>query len=534
MNRVNISSQRVNVEARTTSEKAASIKAFNNRYRSSSTKKESKKPKEETVKSVSELGGWLNDFGQESRKHYKKVNDIGQTPEDIRLAKPKRTAIPVKPSFSASKQPIKRVISGDRGGPTMTPVRFKNRQKNELVKATDTKNASVKQLSKWLANDPTANKSERGTVRRGINVIMKARAFDKDLADIIVEDDLEEEEVDEKRQWERFESNDVQDKRQWLQQAFEARENQDELSGDAKEVQDKRELEQIFESEEAHYRPVMDSRDVGDKRGWLETAFEATEINTSLDFDNVSVLTEAVSVDDKKRWLTGAFEGERQADEMEEFERQSAVTELVSVQDKKKWLSSAFGASDKAMNCSYEVTESKSCASVNGKKEWLQTAFQKGSQEMVDAMKSESNDAATPAKKKWRERRRSSRNSERKTPEKINVEHDTYEPTTPYERRRYDRKISDISGSDHSGSTNLSTLRHDRRKCDNSDVEHSTLANRTSQRKNYDSFALRKPPTPVNAASKQPGFDDQPRSVIDSEASLDFKSARLLLASKRW
>jgi len=514
----------------------------------------------EADKSISELKVWLNDFEQQNRIHNEKVNHVGRAPEDIPLAKPKRAAIPVKASFITTKQPMKR-IHGERGGPTMTPVRFKNRQNYENVKATDTGYASVKQLSKWLANDPTVNKSERGIVRRGINVIMKARAFDKDLADIIVEEaDIEKDKFDDKcHQLEQaFESNDVEDKcqwlkkvfkpidtkykSQWLQQADDARGIEDRGAPGEKEIQDKSEwLKQAFEGKETYL-----TREVGDRREWLETAFEPTEINTSLDFDNVSVLTEAISVDGKKKCLSGAFEGERGTDEIDAYERQSAVTELVSVQDKKKWLSSAFGVTEKAMNRLYDVSESKSCTIVSDKKEWLQTAFQKGSQGMVDAMKSESNDAATPAKKKWRERRRSSRNSGRRSPEKRSGEHKNYEPTNSNECRGdkrfletniheqlYERKISDISGSDRGRSFNFSSQTYDRSN-NNEIVRHIKSGSSTTQRGTHDSLTVCKPPTPVNASSKQPGFDDEPRSVIESDTSLDFKSARLLLANKKW
>merc|ERR1712151_1296965 len=66
------------------------------------------------------------------------------------------------------------------------------------------------------------------------------------------------------------------------------------------------------------------------------------------DVDRLSAVTDSISVQEKKEWLSGAFECEcdlesKRIDSNEYSDSKSAVTELVSVQDKKKWLSGAFG-----------------------------------------------------------------------------------------------------------------------------------------------------------------------------------------------
>jgi len=274
--------------------------------------------------SVSKLKGWLSDFGQKNRLHVEKVTQVGHVPTNVSLSRPTRPVQPVKSLKSAQRQAPHMgcdQIKDIRKGPTMTPVRFKTRQ-NAHVQATDTGYASVKELSAWLADDPTVNKSARGCVRRGINVIKKSKMFDKQLQDIILE--------------------------------------------------------------------------------------ECDEHGSKGDFDCRSALTDSINVQDKKEWLSGAFRCDEGSNRpCDDFDNKSAVTELVSVQDKKKWLSGAFGTEESRS----EVNEDRSCASVSDKRQWLQSAFKKGSQRMLDEKKLERGDTATPAKRKWKERRRLSQTS---------------------------------------------------------------------------------------------------------------------------
>mmetsp|Transcript_427 Transcript_427/g.610 ORF Transcript_427/g.610 Transcript_427/m.610 type:complete len:406 (-) Transcript_427:139-1356(-) len=238
--------------------------------------------------SVSELKGWLNDFGQKNRNHVEKVTQVGHVPPNISLSRPTRPKQMVKSSRSSHRQPITRgcdQIKDPRKGPTMTPVRFKTRQ-NAHVQATDTGYASVKELSAWLADDPTVNKSSRGCVRRGINVIKKSKMFDKELENVILE------ECDEQ-----VSNND-------------------------------------FDGRSA----VTDSISVHDKQQWLSGGFRGNlDSNGSYDdFDRKSAVTELVSVQDKKKWLSGAFGTEESRSEMNE-DRSCA-----SVCDKRQWLQTAF------------------------------------------------------------------------------------------------------------------------------------------------------------------------------------------------
>lgn len=55
------------------------------------------------------------------------------------------------------------------------------------VQATNEGYASVAQLSRWLADDPTSTKKTR-QLRRGANIIAKSRKFDKVLANVVVEE----------------------------------------------------------------------------------------------------------------------------------------------------------------------------------------------------------------------------------------------------------------------------------------------------------------------------------------------------------
>jgi hypothetical protein len=267
----------------------------------------------ESEVSVSKLKGWLDDFGKKQKNHFEKVNKIGLAPADVPLLKPTRPKVQIKEAPRTTKRTTDHVKEC-RKGPAMTPVRFKPKT-DEKVQATDNGYASVKELSAWLAGNPTSKKATRGCVRKGVNVIKKSRMFEKGLEDVIIE------EVDLHR-------GDVDDRRQWLQ--------------------------------------------------------------------------------------NDAFRTDRNDDESD-FDRQSAVTELVSVQDKKKWLNGAFGDARLVKDDTLMETngcDSHSAISVTDKREWLKKAFKKGSERMLKA--EEKYDPATPAKQKWQAhaKRRSEREIE--------------------------------------------------------------------------------------------------------------------------
>jgi hypothetical protein len=148
------------------------------------------------VTSVAQLRGWLDDFGRQNKQHYQKITSV---PDPESLEKP-----PVRPKVRKSTVPIhgptplpppaakalaKRVKVHDQTSVVRartTPIRIQ--QPVQDVQATDHGYASVAQLSKWLADDPTSTKKKFKELRRGAKVIAISRKFDKGLANAIIED----------------------------------------------------------------------------------------------------------------------------------------------------------------------------------------------------------------------------------------------------------------------------------------------------------------------------------------------------------
>jgi hypothetical protein len=231
----------------------------------------------ESEVSVTKLKGWLDDFGKKQRNHFEKVTMIGHVPVDVNLQKPTRPKVQVMQPTRTIKRTTEQMKEA-RKGPAMTPVRFKSRLEDK-VQATDNGYASVKELSAWLAGDPTTKKAVRGSVRRGVNVINKSRMFEKDLEDVIIE------EVGLHR-------GDVTDKKQWLEhEAF--RDNNNDNDNDS-------------------------------------------------DFDRRSAVTELVSVQDKKKWLHNAFGGSSVVNGGSDVDGGRDSRTVVSVTDKREWLNKAF------------------------------------------------------------------------------------------------------------------------------------------------------------------------------------------------
>lgn len=223
--------------------------------------------------SVSKLKGWLDDFGKKQKNHCDKVTRVGHVPVDVSLQKPTRPKVQVKQPPKSIKRTTEQ-MKESRKGPTMTPVRFKSRM-DEKVQATDNGYASVKELSAWLAGDPTANKTNRGCVRRGVNVINKSRMFEKDLEYVIIE------EVGLQR-------GDVNDKKQWLEnQAFQSDGN---------------------ESDSDRLSAVTELVSVQDKKKWLNSAFgDKNLVKGGSLVDGGCDDRSAVSVNAKREWLQKAF-----------------------------------------------------------------------------------------------------------------------------------------------------------------------------------------------------------------------------------
>ena len=147
------------------------------------------------VSSVAHLRGWLDDFGKQQKKHFENNTKVGQAPEHAqRPTRPKvvgsthkiNRPTPLPPPAASAL--AKRLV--DTGLPRSTPVRIQTKVVEQDVRATNDGYKSVKELSAWLADDPTKSKKKIKCLRRGANVIAKSRAFDKGLKDIIIEQDM--------------------------------------------------------------------------------------------------------------------------------------------------------------------------------------------------------------------------------------------------------------------------------------------------------------------------------------------------------
>ncbi|KAI2512545.1 hypothetical protein MHU86_1764 [Fragilaria crotonensis] len=270
--------------------------------------------------SVTKLKGWLDDFGKKQRNHFEKVTMIGHVPVDVSLQKPTRPRVQVaQPLTSRTIKRTTEQMKEARKGPTMTPVRFKSRLEDK-VQATDNGYASVKELSAWLAGDPTTKKAVRGSVRRGVNVINKSRMFEKDLEDVIIE------EVGLHR-------GDVTNKKEWLEhQAFQ--ENNCDNDSD-------------FDRRSA----VTELVSVQDKKKWLHSAFGGSSVvNGGSVVDGGRDSRTVVSVTDKREWLNKAFKkGSERMMELGANEHDSATPA------KKKWQAHAKRRSSRQLG---EATKS--------------------------------------------------------------------------------------------------------------------------------------------------------------------------------
>lgn len=227
--------------------------------------------------SVSRLKGWLDDFGKQNRAHYDKVNHIGKVPDGVSLAKPIRSKSANTP---ASKPVVTRTVRRNtdpsvmnaetKKGPAKTPVRYKSRFKKDEVQATNNGYASVKKIAAWLADDPTADK-KMTTVRKGINVINKSRLFEKDLENVIIEEN-------------RIIKGSVSNKKDFFQsEAFIDDEGKQETASCVSVSDKKKWLEGAFGNKSAQDEQVEDDDDdsivsmsVLDKKQWLQNAFKST------------------------------------------------------------------------------------------------------------------------------------------------------------------------------------------------------------------------------------------------------------------
>jgi len=224
--------------------------------------------------SVTRLKGWLDDFGKQNRAHYDKVNHIGKVPDGMTLTKTLRSksantpaSKPVVPRPAIRRNTDLSVASAEvKKGPAKTPVRYKSRFKKDEVQATNDGYASVKKIAAWLADDPTADKKTT-TVRKGINVINKSRMFEKDLENVIIEEN-------------RITKGSVATKKDLFQSgAF---------------VEDDVQCE------------TASCVSVSDKKKWLEGAFGGKKLASEDVIDDDDSIV-SMSVLDKKQWLQNAF-----------------------------------------------------------------------------------------------------------------------------------------------------------------------------------------------------------------------------------
>jgi hypothetical protein len=153
----------------------------------------------------------------------------------------------------------------------------------EHVKATDEGYASVAELSKWLASDPTSAKKKKH-IRRGRNVIMKSRQFEKDQENIIIVEN-------------NISRGAVKDKQKWLQTAFKESDEdasplvsldrcaRSEIAGGTSSYTfnrfrvDRLEMAKYSSNGEAQSQIITDdaasSLSVSEKKDWLKHAFSS-------------------------------------------------------------------------------------------------------------------------------------------------------------------------------------------------------------------------------------------------------------------
>lgn len=137
--------------------------------------------------SVANLREWLDSFGKKNREHFEKQKATSAT-ANVKLSPVRRPT--VRRSFETGPTPLpgeaasllaRRLVATNR-----QPSTGKKQSESDTanVQATNEGYASVAELSKWLADDPTSSKKVRH-LRRGANILAKAQAYDKGLSNTI-------------------------------------------------------------------------------------------------------------------------------------------------------------------------------------------------------------------------------------------------------------------------------------------------------------------------------------------------------------
>lgn len=153
------------------------------------------------------------------------------------------------------------------GGQTSNnhPVRFatKPRIKRSDVEATDDKRVSVKTLSSWMSDDPFEQKKNLRIVRTGHNVIVKSRVFEKDM------------ELQADRQCD-IRPGSVEERLVWLSGAFKHESEEDNVPAAEAMVAEKKVRPYLSnpKCEELQIEPTLELMSVREKKEWLSNAFK--------------------------------------------------------------------------------------------------------------------------------------------------------------------------------------------------------------------------------------------------------------------
>lgn len=200
---------------------------------------------EETVPNVTQLKGWLSEFGQKNKEHFTR-NGLHVPPVTAcnsnhsaatnPAADDQDTKSTASSSVASCNGGVANPASPPRAHPTMirtitatpqsTPITTSSRRMSTAsstpnrncnayaflpkpkpaqvpddIQATNDSQASVRKLSEWLQDKPFEDRKKKGPLRTGSKVISRARIFEADMA--AVETHV-----------------DVQDKKKWLESAF--------------------------------------------------------------------------------------------------------------------------------------------------------------------------------------------------------------------------------------------------------------------------------------------------------------------------
>eukprot|EP00579_Thalassiosira_antarctica_P010235 CAMPEP_0201910686 /NCGR_PEP_ID=MMETSP0903-20130614/1970_1 /ASSEMBLY_ACC=CAM_ASM_000552 /TAXON_ID=420261 /ORGANISM="Thalassiosira antarctica, Strain CCMP982" /LENGTH=592 /DNA_ID=CAMNT_0048445357 /DNA_START=5 /DNA_END=1783 /DNA_ORIENTATION=- len=153
------------------------------------------------------------------------------------------------------KPPMHRPLSSS----SPTPLRFlaKPLHKKSDVQATNSKAASVKTLSSWMNDgDPFSQKKVR-TIRSGHKVIAKSRIFEKEGASIIVRKECD------------IRAGSVRGKSAWLSEAFKSEGGEEKLPQPLMEKKIR-----PYQCKPKESTPVKELKSVRDKKEWLSNAFK--------------------------------------------------------------------------------------------------------------------------------------------------------------------------------------------------------------------------------------------------------------------